>query len=402
MKEKGNKENVKEKLHSVYQSKILLSHLVNMNSCISNAKENTKEAIGENEKISTLYQVWLNDTKEKIKNCIISNKKQIKINSFQVKKAKSKKEKNKEKSDELIIPDPVVFTNIQQNSFKEILFSLIENNNKKRKKREALSFEKDSFSIDGINQELKQLKLDKEQANNDNKMEIIPEQPSREENGDKNISLPKEKPPQPTDKEITDIIQGISNTLKTPVQSNPNNNNEKENAFTFAKTNPFIYIPPSKNATNIIYNISNYPSSQLLLSKDDSKKNESDTQYEYHITDNSDSDYEEDDSVVEQKKSRIQKWALDKEYIKKVIINQNKNKDYIKIFGKCKIDHLNLNMIFFTTDEKYMIRNSTADWRLDSTVSPITVVDKKVNFTGNNNESNKIFPKTNRQLNFDK
>ena len=49
-----------------------------------------------------------------------------------------------------------------------------------------------------------------------------------------------------------------------------------------------------------------------------------------------------------------------------------------------------------------MIRNSTADWRLDSTVSPITVVDKKVNFTGNINESNKIFPNTNRQLNFDK
>ena len=89
----------------------------------------------------------------------------------------------------------------------------------------------------------------------------------------------KDKPPQHTDKEITDIIQGRSNTIKTPVQSNPNNNNEKENAFTFAKTNPFIYIPPSKNATNIIYNISNYPSSQLLLSKDDSKKNESDTQY---------------------------------------------------------------------------------------------------------------------------
>ena len=403
MNEKTNKENLEEKLHSVYQSKILLSHLVNMNSCISSAKENTKEAIKENEKISTLYQLWLNDTKEKIKSCIMSNKKKIKINSFQVKRTHSKKDKkNKEKSDELIIPDPVIFKNIQQNNFKEIFFSLIENKNKKRQKRKALSFERDSFSIDGINTELKKLKLDKEQVSHENKMEIIPEQPSREEIGDQNISLQKDQPVQPTDKEISDINQGISKTLKTPVQSNPNDINKKEDAFTFAKTNPFIYIPPSKNTTNIIYNMSNYPSSQLLLSKDDSKKNESDTQYEYHITDNSDSDYEEDDSVVEQKKSRIQKWALDKEYIKTTIINQNKNKDYIKIFGKCKIDHLNLNMIFFTTDEKYMIRNSTADWRLDSTVSPITVVDKKVNFTGNNNESNKIFPNTNRQLNFDK
>ena len=49
MNEKTNKENLEEKLHSVYQSKILLSHLVNMNSCISSAKENTKEAIKEKE-----------------------------------------------------------------------------------------------------------------------------------------------------------------------------------------------------------------------------------------------------------------------------------------------------------------------------------------------------------------
>ena len=133
MNEKTNKENLEEKLHSVYQSKILLSHLVNMNSCISSAKENTKEAIKENEKISTLYQLWLNDTKEKIKSCIMSNKKKIKINSFQVKRTHSKKDKkNKEKSDELIIPDPVIFKNIQQNNFKEFFFSLIENKNKKR------------------------------------------------------------------------------------------------------------------------------------------------------------------------------------------------------------------------------------------------------------------------------
>ena len=79
MNEKTNKENLEEKLHSVYQSKILLSHLVNMNSCISSAKENTKEAIKENEKISTLYQLWLTDTKEKIKSCIMSNKKKIKM-----------------------------------------------------------------------------------------------------------------------------------------------------------------------------------------------------------------------------------------------------------------------------------------------------------------------------------
>ena len=92
------------------------------------------------------------------------------------------------------------------------------------------------------NTELKKLKLDKEQVSHENKMEIIPEQPSREEIGEQNISLQKDQPVQPTDKEISDINQGISKTLKTPVQSNPNDINKKEDAFTFAKTNPFIYI----------------------------------------------------------------------------------------------------------------------------------------------------------------
>ena len=56
-------------------------------------------------------------------------------------------------------------------------------------------------------------------------------------------------------------------------------------------------------------------------------------------------------------------------------------------------------MIFYSNNEKYTIRNSTADWRLDSTIGPITGVNEKINFI-NNTENNKYFPNTNRQLNF--
>lgn len=422
------------------QSQLIISHLFNCSKFLNQSKNESTKIIDDNKNVSTLYSVWLNNIKEKVKSSIKLNKQKLELENF-VPKNEEKKKKQYKTIKELsnnIFPEPKMFSGYEKEHFKDILYKIIETNHKKeRKKRGNLSFEKEDFSIEGINHQLKQIKIDKENISlisntkEDQKMDTIIEQPSREEKDNPKIieqniynsSLSNHLNISSIIKDFVNnnssIING--NNVKTiPSKQNIINSNKP---FTFSKfytennnttQNQNIkminqpiqqqnkvpqQIIPKLNPISTISNISNFPSSQLIISKEEDKKITNETNWEYEITDNSDSEYEEDDSIEEIKNRKIQKWAKDKQYIKNTIQNQNKNKKYLQIFGKCKIDHLNLNMIFYSNNEKYSIRNSTADWRLDSTISPITGVNEKINFI-NNTENNKYFPNTNRQLNF--
>ena len=112
---------------------------------------------------------------------------------------------------------------------------------------------------------------------------------------------------------------------------------------------------------------------------------------EYEMSDSSNR-MEDDDDDVEDKKF-IPQWAMDEEYINQQIIKQNNNKDLItKSFGICIVEHLNLNMIFETHNEVFDIRNSTADWRDDDSLSKNKVTNIK------DKEIDAMFP--NRKLQF--
>ena len=114
---------------------------------------------------------------------------------------------------------------------------------------------------------------------------------------------------------------------------------------------------------------------------------------EYSITDNSDSS---DDNEFIGPKKEIAPWARDKKKIQAQVFRQNATNEYNIIFGKCKVDHLNLNMIFYTNTHDYDVRNSTADWRLDNTAKSVVHYDCQ-NQSGVEDVD---FTQTNRQLNF--
>ena len=425
------------------QSQLIISHLFNCSQFFNQSKNESTKIIDDNKKLSTLYSVWLNNIKEKLKSSIKLNKQKLELETFVPKNEEKKKNQHKTSKEfsNNIFPEPKIFAGYEKEHFKDILFKIIETNHKKeRKKRGNFSFEKEDFSIEGVNHQLKQIKLDKENnslvsnTKEDQKMDTIIEQPSREEKDNPKIieqnicdsSLSNHLNISTIIKDFVNNNSSVINgNIVKPIAPSQNVTNPKPSnkAFTFSKfyteSNNIIQgqnmkmipqtgqpqnkvaqqIIPKLNPINTISNISNFPSSQLIISKEEDKKFTNESNWEYEITDNSDSEYEEDDSIVEIKNRKIQKWAKDKQFIKNTIQNQNKNKAYLQIFGKCKIDHLNLNMIFYSNNEKYAIRNSTADWRLDSTISPITGVNEKINFI-NNTENNKYFPNTNRQLNF--
>ena len=103
---------------------------------------------------------------------------------------------------------------------------------------------------------------------------------------------------------------------------------------------------------------------------------------------------EEDDDELNTK--FIPEWALDEDYINKQITKQNNNKDLVyKSFGNFVVEHLNLNMIFETHYQAFDVRNSTADWRMDDS---ITNSSKNKYKDVNDNDINDIFP--NRKLQF--
>lgn len=117
---------------------------------------------------------------------------------------------------------------------------------------------------------------------------------------------------------------------------------------------------------------------------------------EYEITDKSESSDEDSDYKNEtpnfkreKKQKEIPKWAKDNNYIFKRTQYQKKYLNPKIIFGQCKIDHLNLNVIFYTEKQKYNKRGDSADWRLDNTLSSI-------NDDGNTGDKQAL--KVNRQL----
>lgn len=117
---------------------------------------------------------------------------------------------------------------------------------------------------------------------------------------------------------------------------------------------------------------------------------------EYEITDQSDISDEEDEEEMKTEKKQIQKWVKNKRLIEIAIANQAL---LMKQFKPFKIENLNLNMIFYTLNSNYNLRENSADWRLDNTIqsnsNTINETFKKLS-----NENNQFFPQTNRQLNF--
>ena len=118
---------------------------------------------------------------------------------------------------------------------------------------------------------------------------------------------------------------------------------------------------------------------------------------EYELSDSSkrgeeEEEYEDDDICDK----FIPKWAKDKEYISSQLNRQNNNKELVfKSFGNFVVEHLNLNMIFETHNDNFDMRNSTADWRGDDSITNSSKNKYKDN---NDNDLNEFFP--NRKLQF--
>ena len=115
---------------------------------------------------------------------------------------------------------------------------------------------------------------------------------------------------------------------------------------------------------------------------------------EYEMSDSSRRCEEEEEDEEDELNSKfIPKWAMDEEYIHSQLMKQNNNKNLVyKSFGNFVVEHLNLNMIFETHNDRFDVRNSTADWREDDSWTKNKVTDI------NNNDGNDIFP--NRKLQF--
>ena len=195
----------------------------------------------------------------------------------------------------------------------------------------------------------------------------------------------------------------INNTSNT---TNTNNNNF---IYTIANTINKINEDNNNNINNINNNIpkKNYVQEIVLLSSTkkvpeinnnvkNKKKKEKylDDYEEYEMSDSSRRGDEEEEDEEEELNNKFKpKWALDEEYISAQLLKQNNNKELVfKSFGNFVVERLNLNMIFETHNQKFDIRNSTADWRGDDSWTKNKVTDV------NDIEGNDIFP--NRKLQF--
>ena len=67
--------------------------------------------------------------------------------------------------------------------------------------------------------------------------------------------------------------------------------------------------------------------------------------------------------------------------------------DYKTIFGSCKVDNLNLNLIFTNSKKEYnQPRGDSADWRLDNTISSHCEDKNNDGAISNKNSSNNYNP----------
>ena len=185
-----------------------------------------------------------------------------------------------------------------------------------------------------------------------------------------------------------------NNNLQKPQKTIEKSKNSKIN-----KLNNFIESSPMieewKNPLRISTNNNLFNNLQFSQnSKTKNNFNNDNFERDYSITDISSNDSFNDE--INSNKF-IPEWAKDEKYIEEQIKKQNENENYCKeIFGKFIIEKLNLNMIFETMNEKYNLRNSTADWKFDISNKNNNNV---INYQHLNENSN-FFPQTNRQLHF--
>ena len=185
-----------------------------------------------------------------------------------------------------------------------------------------------------------------------------------------------------------------NNNLQKPQKTTEKSKNSKIN-----KLNNFIESSPMieewKNPLRISTNNNLFNNLQFSQnSKTKNNFNNDNFERDYSITDISSNDSFNDE--INSNKF-IPEWAKDEKYIEEQIKKQNENENYCKeIFGKFIIEKLNLNMIFETMNEKYNLRNSTADWKFDISNKNNNNV---INYQHLNENSN-FFPQTNRQLHF--
>ena len=180
---------------------------------------------------------------------------------------------------------------------------------------------------------------------------------------------------------------------------------EKNNVSNNASNNNIVNINENNSINNNIKN--NYVQDLVLQSS--SKKIKTEKNYvknkkekylndfeEYELSDSSrhgEDDDDEEEEYDDTNSKFIPKWAMDDEYINAQLMKQRNNKNLVyKSFGNFVVELLNLNMIFETHNDRFDVRNSTADWRGDNSWEK-----NKVNHV-NNNEGNDIFP--NRELQF--
>ena len=186
---------------------------------------------------------------------------------------------------------------------------------------------------------------------------------------------------------ITNTINKINNEDKNNINNNTNNNNININNNNILKKNYVQEIVLSSSTKKV-------PELNNNMKKKIKKEKYLDDYEEYEMSDSSRRGDEEEEEEEEELNNKFKpKWALDEEYISTQLQKQNNNKELVfKSFGNFVVEHLNLNMIFETHNQKFDIRNSTADWRGDDSWTKNKITDV------NDFDENDIFP--NRKLQF--
>lgn len=189
----------------------------------------------------------------------------------------------------------------------------------------------------------------------------------------------------------------VKSTQKQATNNNCNNDlqsNQKNNILSSSK-------PQSNSKTGGIYlhNTNSKPNNKSNNINSKSKQNthfnlnlQMITNADYEITDksgsSSDDCSEEFDLLGKKKRKYIPQWAENRDYLSKRVIQQ-RTLNYRSIFGTCRIDNLDLNIIFSNEKAKYnQPRGDSADWHLDVTHSSIQhKTSPKENEEGNNRAS---------------
>ena len=158
-------------------------------------------------------------------------------------------------------------------------------------------------------------------------------------------------------------------------------------------------MPSSTNT--LIHSIQALTFDNLGKNKYDDDNSGSNSEYdsvsEYSISEGSDSCDESDSRSHVNKK--VPSWAKDTEYIKKRIQKQIITNEHTKVFGKFKVEKLNLSMIFCGNQDDYTNRNSTADWKGDTSFVANSSNMLSDNYDNYNKQT--IDKSANRVLNFD-